>query len=106
LDLATPTASFLGCLAGAVVVVVVLRAGDFDLAAAFLTGAVVLRRALVGAALFAFGFVGLLLEVCLLDLVALRAGAFSVAERFNIGLGRAEDLLANERFLDEDAVEV
>jgi hypothetical protein len=74
------------------------------LAAAFLAGAAGLRRATL--TLFAFGFAGLLLAAGLLDLVALRAGAFSAAERFTIGLGRAEDLLANERFLDEDTVEV
>jgi hypothetical protein len=103
LGFAAGTALFLGGLAGAVVV---FRAGDFDLAAAaFLTGEVTLRRD-AGAVLFAFGFAGLLLEAGLLDLVALRAGAFSVAERFNIGLGRAEDLPANDRFFDEEPVEV
>ncbi|HVG33104.1 MAG TPA: hypothetical protein VM911_08490 [Pyrinomonadaceae bacterium] len=75
------------------------------MAADFLAGAVALRRA-GGAAVFAFVFAGLLLEAGLPDLVALRAGAFSVAERFTIGLGRADDLLANERFFDEDPVEV
>jgi len=102
LDFAAVAALFLGCLAGAAAV---LRAGDLVLAALFLAGAVALRRA-GGAALFAFGFAGLLLLAGLPDLVALRAGAFSVAERFTIGFGRAEDLLANDRFFDEDPVEV
>jgi hypothetical protein len=100
LDFAVETAVFLGCFAGAV-----LRAGDLLLAAAFLAGTAGLRRAAPPPALFAFGLTCLLLAVGLLDLVALRAGAFSAAERFNIGLGRA-DLPANERFFDEDPVEV
>ena len=101
LDFAVETAVFLGCFAGAV-----LRAGDLPLAAAFLVGTAGLRRATAPPlALFAFGLTCLLLTAGLLDLVALRAGAFSAAERFNIGLGRA-DLLADERFFDEEPVEV
>jgi NAD/NADP transhydrogenase beta subunit len=43
--------------------------------------------------------------VAALDLVALRAGAFSAGERLTIGLGRA-DLPVNVRFLAEDVVAV
>jgi hypothetical protein len=39
------------------------------------------------------------------EFVALRAGAFSAVERLTIGLGFA-DLPANERFFDEETVEV
>ncbi len=106
MDFAGETALFLGGFAGAL-----LRVGDLLLAATFLVGTADLRRVAV-TALFGFGLTCLLLAtglldlaVGLLDLVALRAGAFSAAERFNIGLGRA-DLLANERFFDEDTVEV
>lgn len=44
--------------------------------------------------------------VTVLDFVALRAGAFSAAERLIIGLGRAVDLLPNVRFFPEDVDEV
>ena len=97
-DFAVETALFLACFAGAL-----LRAVGLLLAADFLAGTAGLRGLAV--ALFAFGLTCLLLVAGLPDLLALRAGAFSVAERFNIGLGRA-DLLANKRFFDEDPVEV
>jgi hypothetical protein len=50
-------------------------------------------------------FALLLTEVTALDLVALRAGAFSAGERLTIGLGRA-DLSVNARFLAEGVVAV
>ncbi|HEV2915418.1 MAG TPA: hypothetical protein VGX92_19215 [Pyrinomonadaceae bacterium] len=63
-------------------------------------------RAAVWEELFAFGFDCLLFEAAgLLDLVAFRAGAFSADERFTRGLGFA-DLLADERFLGDDPVDV
>jgi hypothetical protein len=40
------------------------------------------------------------------DFVALRAGAFSAAERLMIGTGRALDLLPNVRLFPEDVEEV
>ena len=48
----------------------------------------------------------LLEEAAPFDFVALRAGAFSAAERLVIGAGRALDLLPNVRLLPEEVEEV
>lgn len=64
--------------------------------------AAVLRE---GALLAAFLVDLLLLELAEADLVALRAGAFSAAERLGIGFGRPVDLPASVRFLAADLVE-
>ena len=45
-------------------------------------------------------------EAATFDFVALRAGAFSAAERLAIGAGRAVDLLPNVRLLPEEVEEV
>ena len=87
-------AAFFCGLAGAVLRAVDLAAGlEVRAAAFFLTGA-----------LFALFFVALPLEEAIsFAFVALRAGAFSAAERLTIGrAGRAVDLLANVRLLAED----
>jgi hypothetical protein len=105
LDFDVETAVFLGSFAAACFAGALLRVCGLLLAAAFLAGTAGLRRAALPAALFGFGLTCLFLAAGLLVFVALRAGAFSAAERFNIGLGRA-DLPANVRFFDEDPVEV
>jgi hypothetical protein len=101
LDFAAVVALFF-CGLGAAAVVT-LRAGALALAALLAEGAAGFLR--VAATLFALGFTACLLfeGAGLLDLVALRAGAFSASERFTIGLGFA-DLLADGRFFDEAEV--
>ena len=59
-----------------------------------------------GVLLMLFFVVLLLEEAAAVDFVALRAGAFSAAERLVIGFGRAVDLLPNVRFFPEDVEEV
>lgn len=77
-----------------------LRAAVLLLDAAADFGGVALR----GGALFAGFFAALfLLEACAVDLVALRAGAFSVRERLAMGLGRAA-FPATIRFFAADVV--
>jgi hypothetical protein len=86
-----------------------------DLRAEVLFPAAVLEAAVLdaGAAALRAGtpFVAIFFDVLLLDeaisltFVALRAGAFSAAERLMIGFGRAVDLLANERLFPEDVEE-
>jgi hypothetical protein len=80
-----------------------------DLRAVFLAGVAVLdvRVAALGAvALFALFFAVLPLEDAIpFDFVALRAGAFSAAERLWIDAGRAVDLPATVRLFPEDVEE-
>jgi hypothetical protein len=67
----------------------------------------VLVAVLCAEALRAVFFVVLALdEAPPFDLVALRAGAFSAAERLTSGFGRAVDLLPNVRLFPEDVEEV
>ena len=96
--------------AGAFVTFFCLFAGA-DLRAVDLVAAAVLEVRAVAFfcddTLFALFFAVLPLEETIsFDLVALRAGAFSAAERLTIGAGRAADLLPNVRPLAEDVEEV
>jgi hypothetical protein len=60
-----------------------------------------------GGALFAVFFAVLPLEGAIpFDFVALRAGAFSAAERLMIGAGRAVDLAASVRLFPEEVEDV
>jgi hypothetical protein len=95
LDLGVGLALFPVGLAGAV-----LRDGALPRAVTLAFALDALLRA--GALLADFFVVLLLAEAVALDLVALRAGAFSAAARLTIGLGRA-DLPDPLRPFDEDA---
>lgn len=87
-----------------------LAGADLRTGAVFLLLAVVLVArvpAFRAGVLLALFFAGLPLEeAATFDFVALRAGAFSAAERLVIGFGRAVDLLPNVRPFPEEVEEV